>query len=38
MGETRNPYRFLMLKPLGIYPLGTPRRRWKDNIGKDIKM
>jgi hypothetical protein len=37
MGDTRNPYRFLTSKPLGKYLFGTPRRGWKDNIGKDIK-
>jgi hypothetical protein len=37
MGETRNPNRFLMLKPLGIYPFGKSGRKWNDNTGNNIK-
>jgi hypothetical protein len=32
MGEKRNAYRILVGKPEGERPLGTPRRRWMDNI------
>jgi hypothetical protein len=32
MGEKRNPYRILVGKPEGKRPLGSPRRRWVDNI------
>jgi hypothetical protein len=32
MGETRAMYRLLIGKPKGKRPLGTPRRRWTDNI------
>jgi hypothetical protein len=30
--EKRNSYRKLVGKPEGERPLGTPRRRWVDNI------
>jgi hypothetical protein len=33
MGEKRNAYRLLVVKPEGKRPLGRPRRRWVDNIG-----
>jgi hypothetical protein len=36
MGEKRNAYRLLVAKPEGRRPLGTPRRRWLDNIRKDL--
>jgi hypothetical protein len=36
MGETRNAYRILVGKPEGKRPLGTPRRRWVDNIKMDL--
>jgi hypothetical protein len=29
-------YRLLMGKPEGRWPLGTPRRRWLDNIMMDL--
>jgi hypothetical protein len=32
MGEKRNAYRLLVVKPEGTRPLGRPRRRWVDNI------
>jgi hypothetical protein len=32
MGEGRDMYRVLVGKPEGKRPLGTPRRRWEDNI------
>jgi hypothetical protein len=38
MGETRNSYtrRILVRKPEGKRPLGTPIRRWMDNIKMDL--
>jgi hypothetical protein len=36
MGEKRNAYRFLVGKPEGKRPRGRPRRRWVDNIKKDL--
>jgi hypothetical protein len=36
MGEKRNVYRLLVGKPEGRRPLGRPRRRWIDNIKKDL--
>jgi hypothetical protein len=36
MGEKRNSYRILVGKPEGKRSLGTLRRRWMDNIKKDI--
>jgi hypothetical protein len=36
MGEKRNVYRILVGKPEGKRPLGRPRRRWIDNIKKDL--
>jgi hypothetical protein len=35
-GEKRNAYRLLVGKPEGRRPLGTPRRRWLDNIRIDL--
>jgi hypothetical protein len=32
MGEKRNVYRLLVVKPEGKRPLGRPRCRWVDNI------
>jgi hypothetical protein len=37
MEERRGVYRDLMGKPEGKRPLGRPRRRWEDNIKKDIQ-
>jgi hypothetical protein len=36
MGEKRNAYRLLMGKPEGRRPSGRPRRRWVDNIRRDL--
>jgi hypothetical protein len=37
MGEWRGVYRVLVGKPEGKRPLGRPRRRWEDNIKRDLK-
>ena len=37
MGEKRGVYRVLVGKPEGKRPLGTPRRRWEDNITMDLQ-
>jgi hypothetical protein len=37
MGEGRGVYRALVGRPEGKRPLGRPRRRWKDNIRKDLR-
>ena len=37
MGEERGAYSVLVGKPEGKRPLGRPRRRWVDNIRKDLK-
>jgi hypothetical protein len=37
MGEKNNAYRILMGMPEGKRPLGTPRRRWVDNIKMDLR-
>jgi hypothetical protein len=36
-GEKRNAYRILVGKPEGKRPLGRPRRRWVDNIKRDLR-
>jgi hypothetical protein len=36
-GEKRNAYRILVRKPERKKPLGIPRRRWEDNIRKDLR-
>jgi hypothetical protein len=36
MGEKRNAYRLLMGKSEGKRPLGRPRRKWVDNIKRDL--
>jgi hypothetical protein len=36
MGEKKSAYRLLLGKPEGRRPLGRPRRRWLDNIRKDL--
>jgi hypothetical protein len=35
-GENRKAYRLIVGKPEGKRPLGRPRRRWVDNIRKDL--
>jgi hypothetical protein len=35
--EKRNPYRILVGKPEGKEPLGRTRRRWEDNIKKNVR-
>jgi hypothetical protein len=37
IGERRGAYRDLVGKPEGRRPLGIPRRRWEDNIKKDLR-
>ena len=37
MGVKRGVYRVLVGKPEGKRPLGTPRRRWVDNIRTDLQ-
>jgi hypothetical protein len=37
MGENRNVYKVLMVKPEGKTPLGRPRRRWEDGIRMDLR-
>jgi hypothetical protein len=37
MGKKRNAYRLLVGKPEGRRPLGTPRRRWVNNIKMDLR-
>jgi hypothetical protein len=36
IGEKRNLYSLLMGKPEGKRPLGSPGRRWVDNIRMDL--
>jgi hypothetical protein len=36
MGEKRNVYRLLVGKPEETRPLGRLRRRWIDNIKRDL--
>ena len=36
-GEGRGVHRVLVGKPEGKRPLGSPRRRWKDNIKMDLR-
>jgi hypothetical protein len=36
MGEKRNAYRLLVVKPERKRPLGRPRHRWVDNIRMDL--
>ena len=35
--EGRSAFKILTGKPVGKRPLGRPRRRWEDNIRKDLK-
>jgi hypothetical protein len=37
MGKKRNAYRILVENPEGKRPLGTPRRRWVNNIKMDLR-
>jgi hypothetical protein len=37
MGERRGVNRVLVGKPEGKKPLGRPRRRWENNIKKDLQ-
>ena len=37
MGEGRGVHRVLVGKPEGKRSLGRPRRRWEDNIKKDLR-
>jgi hypothetical protein len=36
-GGRRGLYRVLLGKPEGKIPLGSPRRRWEDNIKMDLQ-
>jgi hypothetical protein len=36
-GDNRNAYRILVGKPEGNRSLGSPIRRWEDNIRMDLK-
>jgi hypothetical protein len=36
-GEKRKAHKVLVGKPEGKRPLGTPRRRWVDNIKIDLR-
>jgi hypothetical protein len=37
MGEERGVNRVLVRKSEGKRPLGRPRRRWEDNIKRDLQ-
>jgi hypothetical protein len=37
MGEGRGVYRVLVGRLEGKRPLGRPRRRWEDDIKKDLR-
>jgi hypothetical protein len=37
MGEGRGVHRVLLGRPEGRRPLGRPRRRWEDNIKRDLQ-
>ena len=37
MGEGRGVHRVLVGKPEGKRPMGSPRRRWEDNIKMDLQ-
>jgi hypothetical protein len=36
-GERRGVYKVFVGRPEGKRPLGTPRRRWEDNIKLDLR-
>jgi hypothetical protein len=38
LGDMRNVYKILVGKLEGKIPLERPRRRWKNNIRKDLKI
>jgi len=37
VGERKGVYRVLVENPEGKRPLGSPRRRWEDNIKMDLQ-
>jgi hypothetical protein len=37
MGEMRNAHKYLIVKPVGIRPLGRSGCRWEDNIIMELK-
>jgi hypothetical protein len=37
MGEMRNAYKILVIKPEGDRPRPRPRHRWEDNIRTDLR-
>jgi hypothetical protein len=37
MGEMRNGYKIFVGKPEGKISRGRPKRRWEDNIRKDLR-
>jgi hypothetical protein len=37
VGEMRNAYIVLVVKPEGKRPFGKSRRRWEDNIRMDLR-
>ena len=37
MEEGRSAYKIVTNKSTGYIPLGRPRRKWEDNIRKDLK-
>jgi hypothetical protein len=37
VGDGRNVYRVLVVKPEGKRPHGRPRRRWEDGIKMDLR-
>jgi hypothetical protein len=37
VGQERGGDRVLVGKPKGNKPLGRPKRRWEDNIKRDLK-
>jgi hypothetical protein len=36
-GEVKGAYKILVGRPEGRRPLGSPRRRWEDNIKMDLR-
>jgi hypothetical protein len=37
MGEGRGVHKVLVVRPEGTRPLRRPRRRWEDNIKRDLQ-